>query len=393
MNKIKGIIVDQDKEDVVILTPDGRFIKGEAQGREIGSETHVSPVGTNSRLKLSAARKPAALAVLLAAVMLIFLSALFLPFREPALAFIQLEVNPAVEIGIDSDGKVRELTPLNDDGSVLIRKFGDWDGKDVTVLLGRIFTEYGEDDRELTVTSVEASDEKLADVIDRTVHFIENAAGEEGMLLSVSEADGDLRDRAWNEGVPISSLQKKNEETQKTAPAENIGHEEADVKPDRPDAAAKETVPAPREKAEVNPDPSVLPKGDEQSKPAGDLQENGGHGGKPEESAKPAQASPKKEPSEKRDNQGNPPAHSGQDKKTPPPGHAGQDKKTTPPGHAGQKKPSGPPPHANPQNKVRPGENSDGDRVSPGQAKSSNNGQQNKNSGNGNGGNGNGRGN
>ncbi|WP_035002486.1 anti-sigma-I factor RsgI family protein [Bhargavaea cecembensis] len=431
MNKIKGIVVEQNKGSVVILTPDGRFIKGESENREIGSESLVVPSEPEGRLQ-TFTRKPAA-AALLAAAVLILLSALFLPFREPALAFIQLEVNPAVEFGIDSEGKVRELTPLNDDGSALIRTFGDWDGKNVTVLLGRIFAEYGEADRELTVTSVESEDGKLAAIVNRTVHFIRDTAEEEGMLLQFSEADRGMRDRAMSEGVPISRLlnqndpavgpspakhdQKKTGETEKPSPAGNNGPPKEDSrKPDAVDGPAQDTRPKAAETEKIQPPgnsgqapgirkketpppasktqgipeekkkPSVQPKGEGQKKPAGPPPEKEVPNGKPEKSAKPEKASPQQGPAI-RNNVGNPPAHAGPDRKSTPPGHAGQDKQTGPPAHAGpkqQEKPDGQPgaDRESPSKK----------QEAPEQDHSSNTGQKNKNSGNGKGGNGNGTG-
>ncbi|MFC7363607.1 MULTISPECIES: anti-sigma factor domain-containing protein [Bhargavaea] len=403
MNQIKGIVVEQNNQSVVILTPDGRFIRGESQGQEIGSESLVTPMEPKSRPRLSTAPKPVAVAGMLAAAILVLLSALFLPLREPALAFIQVEVNPAVEFGIDGEGKVRELTPLNNDGTALIRMFGDWDGKDVTMLLGRIFEEYGEADRELTVTSVETADGNLAGIIERTEGFIRDAAGEEGMHLRLSEADRELRDQAMKEGVPISRLINPDSQSGEPSPAGQEHKENAER--EKPAPASPEGVPTSENSSRT---PAV--KKNETSPPESGTRE------KPDDG-------PKKN-SLGQDNDGDPPAHAGPDKKSPPPGHAGQknqsgppshagpDKKSSPPGQAGQKNQSKPPSHAGPdksppgqagqnkqsgpQPKVKSGEKPGGDRVSPrqnqnshGNGNSSETGQRHKNSGNGKGGDGN----
>ncbi|WP_213422347.1 anti-sigma factor domain-containing protein [Bhargavaea massiliensis] len=415
MNKIKGIIVEQNKDHVVILTPDGRFVKGESEGQEIGLESQVLPVSPESRLLLSSVRNSVAAAALLAAVLLILLSALFLPFRQPALAFIQLEVNPAIEFGIDTEGKVRELTPLNDDGLALIRDLGSWNGMDVTELLGRIIGEYSEAGKELSIISVKAGDEKLAAKVDQTVHFIKETAREEGMRLRLAEADRELRNRAITEGVPISHLinsesnsrnpapSKRNQQNIDEAnnkapevieqPPENNRHPETEGKPvqdNRPKGSGKEELQPPGNSGQspgIRKEEAPPPATESQAKPAGSLPGNGEKKGKHQQSPKSEKAPPPKGPSE-RGNQGTPPAHAGPDKKTPPPGHTGQDKQSERPAHAV------------PQSKDQSGENTGGDHLSSpqkgnssGREQSSKNGQQNKNGGNGKGGNGKGSGN
>jgi hypothetical protein len=414
MNKIKGIVIEQNKDHVIILTPDGQFIRGEAKGQEIGSESPVSPVRSRSRQQLLSARKPVAAAALLVASLLILLSALFLPFREPALAFIQLEVNPAVEFGIDSEGRVRELTPLNHDGSEMIREFGDWDGKDVTVLLFRIFSEYGETDRKLTVTSVKTADGKLSATVERTVHFIEETAGEEGMLLRLSEADREMRNRAMTEGVPISRLinqgnpsgepssdrqdQKKTNGTDNPAPSEHNESPSEDKRNQNADVRqGQDTLPKANgeETARPRSDPGEAPgiRKKETSPPASGTQGKAGQPAGDQNSEKGAKNGKPKEPAS-REKARQPKSPSEQGNNGIPPGNGGQDKKSPSQGNSGQNKQSGSPPRG------KSGENSSGNRVSPsekqvppGQGQSSNKGPQNKNSGNGNGGNGNGRGN
>lgn len=395
MNKVKGIVVEQNKDHVVILTPDGQFLRGEAEGQAIGSEILVSHVRSKSRLQLSA-RKPIAAAALLAAVLLILLSVLFLPFREPALAFIQLEVNPAIEFGIDSEGRVRELTPLNDDGSAMIREFGEWDGKNVNVLLFRIFTEYGKADRKLTVTSVKPADGKLTATVEETVQFIEETAGEEGMLLKVTEADQELRERAMTEGVPISRLINQDIQSGEPSSAEKYPKETEDT--DKPEPADDMKSPAENkhyQKGDVLPDQDTLPKAKDKESvqpPGSSGQAPGirkketsppefGTQGKPQKHSRPEKTGQQKGPSGKNSN-GNPSENTGQGKKNSSSGHTGRDQQ------------SGPAPKG--KSDENPGGNQDsppGKQNSPGHGHPSNKGQQNKNSGNGNGGNGNGPGN
>ncbi|WP_092095939.1 anti-sigma-I factor RsgI family protein [Bhargavaea beijingensis] len=421
MNKIKGIVVEQTKENVVILTPDGRFIKGEADQQEIGSESRVSPAGLKSRLQLATVRRPFAVAALFATFLLILLTSLFLPLREPALAFIQLEVNPAVEFGIDRDGKIRELTPLNEDGSALIQDLGNWNGKDVTVLIGGIIAEYSAVNQELSVISVKAGDEKLAAKVNQTVRFIKDAAREKGMELRLLETDSELRDRAMAEGVPISRIINRDSQAPHP-PASEHSQQKSDKTQNEEHEIQSESIVEKKQNPETgdgqDQDARQIPSGNEEVRPPGNSGQapgirkkeappGNGTQGKPAEEQKPPV-----HPNEK--GQGHPPVKGEQKEKTKegvkkqpskpgnnesPPINDGPAKKAQPPGHSRQEKQSGPPDHARPHSKDRPDEKMGGNRVSPSQkqhppgaGQSSDNGQENKNGGNGKGGNGNGSG-
>lgn len=441
INKTRGIIVEQNNGNVTILTPDGQFIRGVAEGQEVGSEVLVTPLLSQKRSYQSAGRKSIPAIAVLAAALLLVLSSLFLPFREPALAFIQLEVNPSVEFGIDQEGKVRELAALNDDGAALIRELENWNGKEVTKLISLIFAEYGETDGELAVTAVRTGDEKLAAALDRTVRFIEGAAGEEGMLLRLSEAEPEMLERSREKGIPISRLIQQERKSGEPAPLSPQQEKKPDPKTDKPRIMSPDDPPAP-ERKEGTPDPAYTPKSDAKHKPASGNSERPAEGSKKEprpvkdrEQEKPpktknppiqqkpeVQKKPSGKPSEndtqykkpqtpgkpentrphpqkgnpdknnngnpkgaERGGNGNPPAHAGPNKTSPPPGHAGQDKQSSPPSHSGPK----PGKEENPSGKDKP---VPGRSESPGKGQPDKGGHQNNNSGNGKGGNGKGPG-
>lgn len=435
INKTRGIIVEQNNENVTILTPDGQFIRGVAEGQDVGSEVLVTPLLSQKRSYQSAGRKSIPAITVLAAALLLVLASLFLPFKETALAFIQLEVNPSVEFGIDQEGKVRELAALNDDGAALIRELESWSGKEVTKLISLIFDEYAEPDRELAVTTVRTGDEKLAAALDRTLRFIEGAAGEEGMLLRLSEAEPEMHERSREEGIPISRLiqqDKKSVEPAIDLPHENKTDTETD-KPDKPSvpelkegtsdpastpkldakpkpASGNSGHPAEVEKKEPRPaenrkeekplktkNPPIQQKSEVQKRSSGKPLENNTQNEKPQIPGKPENTKPQPQQgnpeknnngnlkgAERGDN-GNPPAHAGPDKTSPPPGHSGQDKQSSPPSHAGPKPGNG-------ENQSGKEKHVPGQSESSGKGQSDKGGHQNNNSVNGKGGNGNGPG-
>ncbi|SEI75581.1 hypothetical protein SAMN04488127_0373 [Bhargavaea ginsengi] len=417
INKTRGIIVEQNNENVTILTPDGQFIRGMADGQEVGSEVLVTPLLSQKRSYQPAGRKSIPAIAVLAAALLLVLASLFLPLREPALAFIQLEVNPSVEFGIDQEGKVREMAALNDDGAALIRELESWSGKEVTKLISLIFDEYAEPDRELAVTAVRTGDEKLAAALDRTVRFIEGAAGEEGMLLRLSEAEPEMHERSREEGIPISRLiqqerkpgepaslspqQEKKPDTETDKPgtmsADKSKHKPATDNSVRPaEGGKKEARPVKNREQEQTPKTKIPPiqqKPEVQKKPPGKSLENDTQNGKSQTPAKPEntrphpqQGNPDKNNNgnpkgEERGDNGNPPAHAGPNKASDSPGHAGQDKQSSPPPHSGPK----PGNVENQSDKEKP---VPGRSESPGKEQPDKGGHQNNNSGNGKGGNG-----
>jgi hypothetical protein len=116
----RGVVMSIHKQHAVIMTADGQFLQAPIQGKpEIGEE-----ITFEEEYKKPRTFKPAYWYTSAAAVMLL----VFLPFllmmqqdKNPIVAYVSMDINPSVELGVDKNDKVRELNALNEDGELIIK--------------------------------------------------------------------------------------------------------------------------------------------------------------------------------------------------------------------------------------------------------------------------------
>ncbi|ALS29395.1 anti-sigma factor RsgI [Paenibacillus sp. 32O-W] len=111
-----GIVVQLGKRHLIVMTRDGEFRKVRRTGAcQIGQEIAISPASARSRRPFYAA---AAAALLL----LLALPLAFIPHTsaQPIVAYLNMDINPSIEIGIDRDDRVWELRGLNDSGAEVV---------------------------------------------------------------------------------------------------------------------------------------------------------------------------------------------------------------------------------------------------------------------------------
>ncbi len=115
-NQIKGIVLEVKKRSCIIMTPEGKFqrVPKPNQPVEPGAEIiccQFSP--TRSWLKSGA----------IAAVLTLFLFGLSLyqTMLPTAVAYVSLDINPSIEIGVDKNSQVIEAKGLNEDGKTLLK--------------------------------------------------------------------------------------------------------------------------------------------------------------------------------------------------------------------------------------------------------------------------------
>jgi len=123
LKKCKGLVMEATFETLVVMTPTGEFITVPWRKEEIpalGSEIEVNPPKTSN--SFFSFKK---LVVLAASLILFFLGIPFVSeylfFNEQqVVAYVGIDINPSLELGVDKDGLVKEATGLNEDGKSLL---------------------------------------------------------------------------------------------------------------------------------------------------------------------------------------------------------------------------------------------------------------------------------
>lgn len=153
MRKYRGIVCEKKASYTVFLTENGEFLRGVPliADVQIGEEAAFHLIAsTTSKRRM----KPIFIApALIAAILLLFLVASWFPKATPAYAYIQVEGDSTIEIGVDEDGKVISLQSSTETMS-------DWEGQPMDLVLAKAVEQISTDKNELAVTTVYEKEDK-----------------------------------------------------------------------------------------------------------------------------------------------------------------------------------------------------------------------------------------
>ena len=136
MNTTKGIVFEKTTSYSIFLTPDGLFQRGIPLSTtvEIGEEVFFHPYSEVRKRKISYNTSLTTPLISMVAIIVLFFSVL-LPSQTRVSAFVQIDVNPSIELGIDNNGAVQLFRGLNEDGMNVKRDISFWKGKPLSSVL------------------------------------------------------------------------------------------------------------------------------------------------------------------------------------------------------------------------------------------------------------------
>lgn len=147
----KGIVMEIDESFLTLLTPEGEFLHARRQNQpySIGEEIHFFPVEmvrTSNQLNplKNIFRMKPVLGFMAAVV--IFLGTLIPMYQNSkAYAYMSIDVNPSIELGVNKKMQVIEMTGFNQEGKKIISRMNDWEKEDVSELAKTILAEIKKD--------------------------------------------------------------------------------------------------------------------------------------------------------------------------------------------------------------------------------------------------------
>ncbi|WP_438444580.1 anti-sigma factor domain-containing protein [Gorillibacterium sp. sgz5001074] len=117
----KGVVMEKTDKSIIVMTPSGEFERIPAKNRncQVGEEILYAA-------RPSGARQPAfaAMSVFVAAVVFCMMLFTGIPAAfadKSVVAYVSIDINPSVELGIDKHEKVREMRGLNDKGLEVVQ--------------------------------------------------------------------------------------------------------------------------------------------------------------------------------------------------------------------------------------------------------------------------------
>lgn len=146
----RGIIVEKNRKFVTLLTPDGQFLKAKNDRRsyEIGEEIMLpseSRMGRRASFFDFLKLRPFKMGIVTMTAIMLFIFIILPVFsNNKAYAYMTIDINPSVEMALNSDYEVIELTPLNDEGKKVVNDIDDWEKTDFKKVIDDIITDCSE---------------------------------------------------------------------------------------------------------------------------------------------------------------------------------------------------------------------------------------------------------
>ncbi|WP_462409056.1 anti-sigma factor domain-containing protein [Neobacillus sp. Marseille-QA0830] len=223
----KGIVMQIDGAFLTLLTPEGEFLRARKQKQpyEIGEEILFFPIETKtykpsfvSRFKLN---KP--IWIITVAVFIIFTGSAFPVYQSnKAYAYMSIDVNPSIEIGVNKKMQVIEVTGFNKEGKKVVSRLMDWKKRDVSVVTGKIIDEikaegYLENKKEIVISTVvpDQSEKDLEQKLEDNVQEIKSSVAEEQLKLKVVSTTEKELEKAHELGMTAGKYQLGQSEDQK----------------------------------------------------------------------------------------------------------------------------------------------------------------------------------
>lgn len=170
----RGIVLSIENKKAVLMTADGQFISipHEAHMR-IGEETSIQAV---TKVPKRAPKRAFWYSGAAAAILLFMIPFFFLTTAEahPVVAYVSLDINPSIEIGVDKEQRVQELKGLNNDGKAIISGLS-YKGKPVDVVAATIMSTVAKGhyldkpDKDIVITSLILDNDNPANDLEQMV--------------------------------------------------------------------------------------------------------------------------------------------------------------------------------------------------------------------------------
>jgi hypothetical protein len=159
----KGIILEMDKRYVTLLTPDGQFLRAhnQANAYQIGQEITFLPIEESAEKGTSPThfyQKMKGKMALVAMVMLVVIASLLIPIYQRNQVYAYMSIDQAnVELAINKQLEVIEVTPYNQKGEVILQSIDNWENEDlssVSKIILNVMDEQGLSDQNEIVLSM-----------------------------------------------------------------------------------------------------------------------------------------------------------------------------------------------------------------------------------------------
>ncbi|WP_155966695.1 anti-sigma-I factor RsgI family protein [Paenisporosarcina sp. TG-14] len=209
MDTQKGIVFETKATYSIFLTSDGLFIKGVpiCSSVQVGQEASFRPYQKVKNLKMAFKTKwTTPMFAIAATIILLFF--VLLPSQSTVSAFVQIDINPSIELGINKKGNVYLFNGLNEDGVALKRDISFWKGKPLSWVMLQIINQSQsmEENEKINITAIYQNgvdQEILEKVIETAVSTSTSQILTKKNAVKVINASTSDREIAKIEGISV----------------------------------------------------------------------------------------------------------------------------------------------------------------------------------------------
>ncbi|WP_071459248.1 anti-sigma-I factor RsgI family protein [Bacillus massilinigeriensis] len=218
----KGIILEVNDLYVTLLTPEGEFMKTRKLRKEypLGGEIQflpleeAAPAIRKKRLALTEAFKRSKAGALISAVILLFAFSVPMFNNNQVYAYLSIDVNPSIEMGLNEDLRVVKIKAYNDDGKTVLSGLKEWKSKDANTVAEMLLERmkelgYMKKNHDVLIATVPAKKGKADSKLKKTVKKIKAVTKEENLRVTVLSVTEKEREIAKSKGL-TPGLYKEN---------------------------------------------------------------------------------------------------------------------------------------------------------------------------------------
>ncbi|MBG0964766.1 anti-sigma factor domain-containing protein [Bacillus sp. SRB1LM] len=281
----KGIVMDIKKHSVVVLTPNGEFIRCKRKGDScmIGEEISFDEQEQKaSRFSIPYFLKPASLLVAC------FLCALLFFYNQPeekVFAYVSVDINPSLEVSVTKDLRVIDLQACNDDGRRILKEMKRWENEQLQEVIRTIIKQSQEDkyltnDKQVMLTAI-AKDKSLRPQLEQVMQELKKEYEIKHITVEYQSSTMQVRENARKAGIGTGVYIKQENEKNKSltppaTPSNSVEKEEEVQSQPESSSGAAPDLSSVKEKKYEKPEHEEQKKTEEQ--PSKQIKENNGRG-------------------------------------------------------------------------------------------------------------------
>jgi len=210
----------EQKGYVTLLTPDGEFVKTKKPNfpYEIGDEIFVRP--SSNRFSMFSQQVWKGLAVACAVFVLAFVAIFAVPSNETVHAYVTIDINPSLELGINEELEVIEVNAFNEEAKQILEQIPDYLNQNIFDVTEAIFNKSKEfgyvKEQEIVISTFfdesEFEQDKVKELKEGIATLSEDIQKESDVVVEVFDATKTDRISAKDKGLSTGKwIQKQNQ--------------------------------------------------------------------------------------------------------------------------------------------------------------------------------------